>query len=208
MSKKKRLPRDYSEVTIKQLIELKAIDEDKTIDAEPAPHLTRALLRLSVFNDVPYEELESMPISELKDDIKKLGFLDTLPSDKKIEWFKCGGYWWKVNYDITKLSAGSYIDLDMYVKDPDKVLENTHKIMALFCTPFRWLRKTKLPDEVMWDKLKDVPVSVAYPLTVFFCNLFQTFIESLPDFLQSQSEKLMKEAKELQESQGLSFQKN
>lgn len=208
MKRKKRLPRDYSEVTIKQLIELKAIDEDKTIDTEPAPHLTRALLRLSVFNDVPYEELESMPISELKDDIKKLGFLDTLPSDKKVEWFKCGGYWWKVNYDITKLSAGSYIDLDMYVKDPDKVLENTHKIMALFCTPFRWLRKTKLPDEVMWDKLKDVPVSVAYPLTVFFCNLFQNLIESLPDFLQKESKKLMKEAKELQESQELSFQKN
>lgn len=208
MKRKKRLPRDYSEVTIKQLIELKAIDEDKTIDAEPAPHLTRALLRLSVFNDVPYEELESMPISELKDDIKKLGFLDTLPSDKKIEWFKCGGYWWKVNYDITKLSAGSYIDLDMYVKDPEKVLENTHKIMSLFCTPFKWLRKTKLPDEVMWDKLKDVPVSVAYPLTVFFCNLFSNLIKSLPDFLQSESEKLMKEAKELQELHQLSSLKN
>lgn len=208
MSKKKKLPKDYSEVTIKQLIELKAIDEDKTIDTEPAPHLTRALLRLSVFNDVPYEELESMPISELKDDIKKLGFLDTLPSDKKVEWFKCGGYWWKVNYDITKLSAGSYIDLDMYVKDPDKVLENTHKIMALFCTPFRWLRKTTLKDEVKWDKLRDVPVSVAYPLTVFFCNLFKNLIESLPDYLQKESENLMKEAKELQESARLSFQKS
>ena len=47
-----RLPKDYTEVTISQLIELKAIDDDKSIDTEPAPELTRALLRLSVFNEI------------------------------------------------------------------------------------------------------------------------------------------------------------
>ena len=207
--KRNKLPKDYSQVTLAQLIELKAIDQDKTIDSEPAAHLTRALLKLSVFNGVPYEELESMPISELKEDIKKLGFLDTLPSDKRIEWFKCGGYWWKVNFDITRLSAGNYIDLDMLVKDTDKVLDNAHKIMAIFCQPFKWLRKYNgLTDEQKWEKLRQCPVSVAYPLSVFFCALFQNLIENLPDYLQKESEQLMKEAKELQESPKLNFQKN
>ena len=193
-----KLPKDYSEVTISQLIEIKAIDEDKSIDNEPAPELTRAILKLSVFNGVPYEKLESMPLAEIKEDIKKLAFLDTLPSDKKVEWFKCGGYWWKVNYDITKLSAGNYIDMDMWVKKPDEILNNSHKILSIFCQPFKWLRKyKKITDEQKFEILKNVPVSVAYPLAVFFCNLFSNLIESMPDYLQQQSQQLMKEAQEL-----------
>ena len=201
-----KLPKDYTEVTINQLIELKEIDEDKSIDNETAPELTRALLRLSVFNGVPYEELEQMPISELKSDIKKLEFLNTLPSDKVVEWFKCGGYWWKVNFDITKLTAGNYIDMDMWVKEPDKILSNSHKILSLFCQPFKWLRKyNKMTDEDKYEKLKHCPVSVAYPLSVFFCKLFNNLIESIPDSLQNESKQLMKEAQELQMS---NFQKS
>lgn len=193
-----RLPKDYTEVTISQLIELKAIDDDKSIDTEPAPELTRALLRLSVFNGVPYEELEQMPISDLKSDLKKMDFLNTLPSDKPIEWFKCGGYWWKVNFDITKLTAGNYIDMDMWVKDPEMILSNSHKILSVFCQPFKWLRKyNKLTDEEKYEKLKHCPVSVAYPLSVFFCNLFNSLIESIPDSLLNESKQLMKEAQEL-----------
>ena len=48
-----------------------------------------------------------------------------------------------------------------------------------------------------YEKLKHCPVSVAYPLSVFFCNLFNNLIASIPDSLLNESKQLMKEAQDL-----------
>ena len=118
-----------------------------------------------------------MPISELKSDIKKLEFLNTLPSDKVVEWFKCGGYWWKVNFDITKLTAGNYIDMDMWVKEPEKILSNSHKILSLFCQPFKWLRKyNKMTDEDKYEKLKHCRFG-------FNNNILKTFWKNISQYI-------------------------
>ncbi len=77
-------------------------------------------------------------MNELKEDIKSIDFLKTMPSDQPRKKFKCGGYSWKVNFDINELSATDFIEHYELTKDSTKVIENSNRIMALYCQPYKY----------------------------------------------------------------------
>jgi len=184
MKAMKKAPKDWSDVTLNQLIEIEAIRNDKSIDKELYPDLTRGLLILSTFTKIPYSEYEKLPIAQLKSEIAKISFLGKLPTEKKINKFYCKGYVWNVTFDLKTLSAQQFINHYELTKDTDKIFENAHKLMAIYCEPTRIIYKPKLTDEEKAELLRHCPVDVIYPLVLFFCNLYPLLLEGIEDYLK------------------------
>jgi hypothetical protein len=198
---KGKLPKSWDDVTLRHLIEIERIKNDKSIDKEPYSDITRSLLILSLFTGIPYGFYEEMPMNELKEDIKSIDFLKTMPSDQPRKKFKCGGYSWKVNFDINELSATDFIEHYELTKDSTKVIENSNKIMALYCQPYKYGFKKKLDNKEKAEILKDTPLTVIYPLVVFFCNLYPLLLEAIEDYLKSADKILTKKFEEISQDQ-------
>ena len=186
----KRLPKDWHQVNLKQLIEIEAIRNDKSLDSEPYPDITKALLILSVFTGIPYDEYEQMPLDNLKKDIAKLSFMTQLPDAELIKFFFHKGYMWRVNFDLQKLTAQQFISHYEITKDTEKILENANKLLAMYCVPSRFFVKSKMKDEQKGELLKDCSVGVIYPLVLFFCSLYPLLLEATKDYLSKANEQL------------------
>lgn len=198
---KGKLPKSWDDVTLRHLIEIENIRNDKSIDGEAYSDLTRNLLMMSLFTGVPYSNYEEMPMNELKEDIKSIEFLKELPSDKLRKKFKCGGYKWKVNFDINELTANDFVEHYELTKDSTKVISNANKIMALYCQCYKYGFKKKLENKDKAEILKETPITILYPLVVFFCNLYPTLLEAIKDYLSSADKILTKKLKEISQDQ-------
>jgi hypothetical protein len=183
-----KLPKSWNDVSLKQLIEIEAIRNDKSIDNELYPDLTRSLLILSLFTGVPFEHYENKPINDLHKELNKLKFLTELPKAEFIKSFYHKGYKWKVEFDLKQLSAQQFINHYELTKDSTKVFENAHKLMAIYCSPKRLWIKTKMTDERKQELMMNCPISVVYPLTLFFCNLYPILFEGIKDYLNHASQ--------------------
>jgi hypothetical protein len=142
-----------------------------------------------------------MPLSELKEDIKSIEFLKELPSENPRKKFKCGGYSWKVNFDINELTANDFVEHYELTKDSTKVISNANKIMALYCQPYKFGFKKKIENKDKAEILKETPIAVIYPLVVFFCNLYPTLLEAIRDYLSSADKILTNKLKEISQEQ-------
>jgi hypothetical protein len=198
---KGKLPKSWDDVTLRHLIEIENIRNDKSIDKEPYADLTRNLLMLSLFTGIPFGFYEEMPLSELKEDIKSIEFLKELPSENPRKKFKCGGYSWKVNFDINELTANDFVEHYELTKDSTKVISNANKIMALYCQPYKFGFKKKIENKDKAEILKETPIAVIYPLVVFFCNLYPTLLEAIRDYLSSADKILTNKLKEISQEQ-------
>lgn len=196
-----KIPKSWNDVTLKHLIELENIRNDKSIDAEPYAEITRNLLILSLFTGISFEKYETMPMSELKSDIEKIAFLNVLPDSEIKKKFKCGGYTWKVLFDVNEMSAQELVDHYELTKDGSKVIENANKLMALYCKPYKFGFKKNIDYKLKAEILQDAPISVLYPLVVFFCNLYPLLLEGIEDFLKVANQELKMKFEEINQSQ-------
>lgn len=194
---KGKLPKSWDDVTLRQLVEIENIRNDKSIDGEPYADIVRSLLTLSLFTGISYEDYESMPITSLKEDIKSVEFLKELPSEQPRKSFKCGGYKWKVIFDINLLTAQEFVEHYELTKDPTKVIENANKLMALYCRPYKWGFKVEMASDKKAEILKDTPITVIYPLVVFFCSLYPLLLEATEDYLKAADKILTNKLKEI-----------
>ena len=194
---KGKLPKSWNDVTLRHLIEIENIRNDKSIDGEPYAEITRSLLMLSLFTGVSYEEYESMPISSLKKEISSIEFLKELPNTKVVKSFKCGGYKWVVKFDINELTAQQFVEHYELTKDSDKVISNANKLLSIYCEPRKFGFKKKIEIKQREEILKDAPINAVYPLTVFFCNLLTILYEDLKDYLNSADKMMAKKLREI-----------
>lgn len=193
MAIKYKLPKGWHEVTVPQLMQLEEIQADKSINNEISPALVRTYLILSLFTGFPYEHFEEMKIIEAKKLAEKISFLSVYPSENAVQYFWCAGYRWKVNFNIDNLTGGNVIDHYELSKDPERVLQNCNKLIALYCTPYKFMFfKKKMDEKKKAELLIKAPVQVVYPLTVFFCKLYPLLLDSIKDYLRKQ-EKEMRE---------------
>lgn len=194
---KSKLPKSWNDVTLRHLIEIENIRNDKSIDGEPYAEITRSLLMLSLFTGVSYEEYESMPISSLKKEIKSIEFLNELPNGEPVKKFKCGGYSWKVIFDVNEFTAQEFVNHYELTKDPTKVMQNADKLLAIYCKPYKFGFAKKLEQNKICEILKDAPIKVIYPLTLFFCNLIMILSEDLKVYLNNADKIMAKKLREI-----------
>jgi hypothetical protein len=193
-----KLPKGWKDISIGQFIDLLPSNYKDKNEVEQLIHTLKTVSNSSI------EEVRKLSIKDAKEYASKLTFLNELPSGKPLMKFKLKGVTYKVEPDAQKCSAGTYIttmhifqDMD---KDPDLVNKNLHIILAQIIKPtyFNWRkfkREYKEVDIMELSKVlyEELPVSIAYPIIVFFCNLSKLLIPVISDYSTKKIEEVKKE---------------
>lgn len=191
------LPSKWSDVKIIDFIKIQQIIKDKSFEQEYEDatlcEFERFLHLVAILSDEDVSVIRQIDLSELG---KIRTALDFIFHPEQIEkrlpqFFKHKGKYYRVVSDVRKLTAGEYIDLSTYTKDGND--DNLHKIMALFCYPTDWLGRKKKKPENMDEILLDLPITVCYPVAVFFYQNYSNSLEAIQDYLMKQMEKQIQE---------------
>lgn len=174
-----KMPESWKEITISQFQKIypiiKSDDYDSTIDK----YLDIAAILCS-------RSISDIPITE----INKLSFLlniEAIPKQRPA-YVQHKGKLYKPIYDISKLSGGQYIDLSTYTSDADTLIKNLHYVIAIMCEERSLFvfKKKYTPDNVKRraEIFKELPISIAYPMAVFFCTYSDNLTHSISGYLK------------------------
>jgi hypothetical protein len=123
------------------------------------------------------------------------------------KYIKANGKVYAPIYNFTELTAGQFVDITHFVKEPEKIIENLPTILASICVPTKrtLLGRKKLPymsvphSEVSAD-MESAPIEEAYSIAVFFWNVWNGSLENIGDSLIKKIlQKKKKEGKKLTE---------
>lgn len=173
------VPVSWEHITIKQFTELQNL---KLVEQDAIDYLVEVVM---VCCNLTYKEAAAIPITELRKVYDRMGFISEMPSTKVVEKYELEGITYLANWDISKISAGQYIDIKE--ASSTEAIKNIHNIMAALYIP----KGEKYGDSdtnAIADKFYNtMPITVAYPLAVFFCNLLGNSMPAIRDCLQAEA---------------------
>lgn len=187
----------YSKLTIKQFLNCKRIAE---MELDP---LDKSIRLLSEISGKTQEQIEDMPIVEMKAQLKELYEIEHLNENSKVNMnIKVNGERFRVVWELTKLTAAQYIEVAEWTKDPAKIIYNIHKILASLVVRRTWYGKTKKRDATEHKYIADLfynnmKIEQAYPIMLFFCRYSEALHDSMLTYLAEQAVKLTREAQEM-----------
>lgn len=189
-----KLPKSWKDITIKQFIEVSELTQKGGDDIDIKVKL------LSIFTDKPEDYYLGLNYKEFNELCNSLAFLNNVNiSEKLIYNIKVDGIKFMVNQNVSELSTAEYIDLLSYLGSKEKIQTNLHKILAIFIKPkhkYFGLKKVYMRRGEVADLfLNKLPITVAYPLCVFFCELLSNSIEATKGYLDKKMKELVKELK-------------
>lgn len=164
----------YDKLTIGKYKEI--MDIDKTMsDIDIMTEL------VSILSDKSIDEIESLPLSEFNDMVRRTSFLKDKPKPYKIMPRKVtiNGKRYNVEKDAFSITAGQYIDYRSYVKTLDDIEDNLPKIMTVFLIPDghkygEGYNLMELADEFG----RSVSVGLATSVSAFFLALSRSSIKA------------------------------
>lgn len=195
-----KLCQSWNDVCLKQFVELSKLDASDEIEYQIAV--------IAILSNRSKKEIEDLPIPVLKELVAKTAFVTTLPHANPLPvHMKVNGVKYEVQYNVSDLTGGKYIDLKTFTKSQQNILENLHNILSVFVLPMekkwgRWkLKKYDALNQaaIADDILNHFSVGVAYPIAVFFCKLYENLILGTQEFMlekaENQTAQLMKSLK-------------
>ena len=183
------LPKDWSEVTLEQYIQLYELNEMDGSEEE------RAIAILSVMSGVSIEDLREVRLSDIGRMIKRLDFLvKTQPTGKVSRFFPLRWNGYRIVKNAKSLSAGQYIDLNYFMQN-SRSPQNFPDIMAILMQPtrFGFVRKKKpLEHAKIREDAKHLPMTVVKPLTDFFLQAYGDLEVTMSEYsLKKMKERLV-----------------
>lgn len=196
-----RKPKSWKDITISQYINLLPSTNKGKTEFQIIRHKLKTLF------DIDGGELS---IDEIEGLMRKVSFMDEPPSGKPVKRFKLKGRKYQVEIDIKKHKADNYMfvmeRLKELQRDPETVEKNLHLIMAVVCHPIKWSwtkwKYVKADNDLLetaqtfYDYL---PISVAYPISVFFCALSKNLTQVIQNYSTGKLTKLEKELSQINE---------
>jgi hypothetical protein len=182
------IPKNWSQVTVAKYQQAYKIIKSQDYDSDTEKLIDIAL----VFGDIKLSDFKLSVLNELR-----FIFDTSTINTKVIETIGFKGRYYRFNTDITKMTAGQYIDLSTYTTDDDTIINNLHTLLAIIATERRWLFwHTKYSAEAVSRRaevFKDLPMTVAYPITLFFCSVLINLTPHLRSSLMTMGMKAMSE---------------
>ncbi len=136
-----------------------------------------------------------------------MNFLETeIPKQLDKRRFKIGDTFYEFKVDAKKLLFGEYINnmeiLQKAANNEEVIYENLHHVLTTICRPVekKWLRWREIDvDGEVLRKTADnffnnMPITIAYPIGVFFYNHFQSLTQDIRISLMEKATEMMKEA--------------
>ena len=190
-----KLCTNWDDVTIRQFIELSKLTNDDSVEYN--------ISVIALMSGKTKDEIESLPIEELTPLIKKVQFINHLPIKHLLPThLKVNGKRYLVNLNVSELTGSGYIDLKTLTKDENKIVDNLHLILTCFVKPAKktWYGKWKPIKvdaneqmQIADDFLNHFSVGIAYPLAVFFCELYPNLILGIQQYLLKKSQRELKQ---------------
>jgi hypothetical protein len=135
-----------------------------------------------------------MPIDALKKAIEYVSFINELPKETKIKNnFEINNQVYKGTLDVTKLTAGQYIDIKTFCKDSELIFENLANIMAVVYVEENSEyegAKHSIRARIFQEKLN---IADVYGFALFFSNLLNDLTLDILDYTVQQQTQLIKE---------------
>ena len=195
------IPTSWQDITIGQYIKLRPV-----LKAELNP-IERVINILAVLTNQKKEVIKNIPLSQYKVIKEKMNFLETeIPKQLEKRRFKIGDTFYEFKVDAKKLLFGEYINnmeiLQKAANNQEVIYENLHHVLTTICRPVekKWLRWREIDvDGEVLRKTADnffnnMPITIAYPIGVFFYNHFQSLTQDIRISLMEKATKMMKEA--------------
>jgi hypothetical protein len=183
----------YSDLTIKQFLNCKLISEMQT---DPIDRNVRLLAEVS---GKSVDEIESLPLTELKAKLKYLANIEDLGEVGKVRMkFKVKGKSFKVIWKTQELTSGQYIDVSHFTKEPDKIIYNIHNILAAISIPMKYGLIQQKYDGAKHKDIADLlynhmTIAQAYPIMLFFCRYYEELDSNILTYLVEEGKKALKE---------------
>jgi hypothetical protein len=183
----------YSDLTIKQFLNCKLISEMQT---DPIDRNVRLLAEVS---GKTVDEIESLPLTELKAKLKYLANIEDLGEVGKVRMkFKVKGKSFKVIWKTQELTSGQYIDVSHFTKEPDKIIYNIHNILAAISVPMKYGLIQQKYDGAKHKDIADLlynhmTIAQAYPIMLFFCRYYEELDSNILTYLVEEGKKALKE---------------
>jgi hypothetical protein len=176
----------WSDVTIRQFYEAQEV-----INGEYEDELERSIALLCAVTGQTEIEILSLTHNEIAKLSKELSFLNSLDTMGKEwpKWFMVQGRLFKPLRDIRKITGGQLIELLTFSKEP---LQNIHKILATLSLPCNWIGKARKYDADKHNEISELfrehlTMDIAYPIAVFFCNLWEELLKNIQDYLEGET---------------------
>lgn len=182
------IPTKLEDVTIGTFIKIAKLEASN----DPEAILDRNIKILSLLTGEPEDTFLELTASQLSELVGKIAFLNELPEAKAINQIKINGNLYQANLLINELTAGQYIDLSEFIKNP---INNLHKIMATLYLPAKktWYGKLvvekyngRTQKERSDEFYRYMPISVAYPAALFFLSSIERFNNQYRNLLYKQ----------------------
>ena len=182
--------RGYSDLTIKQFIKCKQISE-----LEDDPILRKVKLLAEVTGRTT-EEVETMPLADMMHQLKQLDQLTGMEHSENVDMkFKVKGKRFECIWKVQELTAAQYIDVKHFAKDPNKLTENIHNILAAICVERTWYGKRKPYNGTNHEAIANhlythMTINQAYPIMVFFCKFSEALSSAILTYTVEEAQKL------------------
>lgn len=184
-----KLPNSWGEVTIAQYLKIHTITE-KIVDP-----LERGIQIIAALTGKPVKEVEQLKVNEINEMVVTLDFLKALPSERLPLEFKLKGRKFKAIIFQHEMTAAQFIDYSSVCKTVttnDALVYEMHNLLGCFCVEgkrklfnykYEYQGYNKL-GEFFYDNM---PLSIAYPFFVFFCNVWLNLLPPMQDYFQQQA---------------------
>ncbi len=208
LSKRRRsievIPRRWNQVSIERYNQLvKTIDEKQKLPVDVTT-LTEAQIyaiqiadlelmikRCLILTDLEYEQAEALATRELM----KVNELIAKPIKNKLtRFFKLDGQLYEICLNPTKENARRYMNVMNACKEDG--VTNMHRIMFAISKPINNVFRKKevkiAPENIdaVVESFRQVPISIAKPVVVFFCNLSIRLTKDSLEFSNRQMKKI------------------
>ena len=197
------IPTTWNDITLEKYINLRPV-----LNTEMKP-IERIINTLCILTGEKKETIRNISLEQYRELIDKMKFLNTeLPTKLKNKRFKIGDKYYEFQLDAKKLLFGEYINamelLQNAANNEEVIFNNLHKILTTICRPvekkrLRW-QNVKIDGEVIRETadnfLKNMPITIAYPIGIFFYNHLKNSMTDTKTYLIKEATKMMKEARE------------
>ena len=180
-----KLPTSWEAVNLKQFAALQ-----NKLQQEDTDVIEQYIDIISILSNEKPSLIMKMPIDSLKKAIEYLNFINELPKETKIKnQIEINGVIYNGTLDITKLTAGQYIDIKTFCKDSEAIFENLANIMAVI-----YVEENEEYDgakhaqraRIFQEKLN---INDVYGFALFFSKLLKDLTMDILDYtLQQQRE--------------------
>lgn len=134
---------------------------------------------LEQFENETRENIDKFTINEFNERFAKYHWLlEDIPTDKWVKEFECNGKTYKVKQYISDWRLKEFVSMSNILKSGD-ILANCHLILAV-------MTEDENSIEQRAEEFKELPITLTYPIAVFFCALINKLSPDIQIFLERQ----------------------